>query len=125
METTRRRFDSLRELDLLSGGQELVPAGLAQEELQRIRRRLHRRGERDNRLGMQRLLDDLDAALVELPQERVLLELGQLERLADLREVGGPNRAGLLGLLEQLPDLLGAENVFDDVDLGHARRGTR
>ena len=52
------------------------------------------------------LLDDLDPALVELPQQRVLLELGELVRLGDLRQIGSPDGPDLLGLLEQMPDVL-------------------
>ena len=96
---------------------------LAQEELERVGRRLDGSGEGDDGLGVGRLLDDLDRALVELAQERVLLELGQLVRLGDLGEVGCADVPDLLGLLEQLPDLLDQEDVLD-VDLGHARGET-
>ena len=64
------------------------------------------------------------ARLVELPQKRVLLELGELVRLGDLGEIGRADAPDLLGLLEQLPDFLDQEDVVD-VDLGHARRGTQ
>src|SRR3712207_6914614 len=40
-------LDPLRQLDLLSRGQQRMPAGLAQEQLERVRRRLEDR--RDNR----------------------------------------------------------------------------
>ena len=86
-------LDALRELDLLRGRQELVAAGLAQEELERVGRRLDGRREGGDGLGVGRLLDDLDRALVELPQERVLLELGELVRLRDLGEVGRADRS--------------------------------
>ena len=115
-------LDPLRELDLLRGRQELVPARLAQEELQRIGRRLDGRRQRDDGLGVGRLLDDLDRALVELPQNGVLLELRELVGLGDLGEVGRAHTPDLLGLLEQLPDVLDEEDVVD-VDLGHARGG--
>ena len=62
------------------------------------------------------------AALVELAQERVVLELGELVRLRDLGEVGRADRPDLLGLLEQLPDLLDDEDRLD-VGLAHAGRG--
>ena len=116
------RSIALRELDLLCRGEQLVSARLAQEELQRVGRRLDGRGERDDGLGVGGLLDDLDRALVELAQEGVLLELGQLVRLGDLGEIGRADGPDLLGLLEQLPDVLDQEDVLD-VDLGHARRG--
>ncbi len=43
-----------------------MPSGLAEEQLQRVGRRLDRRGELDDRLGVGRLLDDVDRAPVEL-----------------------------------------------------------
>ena len=98
--------------------------GLPQEELERIRRRLDGRGQRGDGLGVGRLLDDLDTALVQLAQEGVLLELGELVRLGDLGEVGGANRAGLLGLLEQVADVLEAEDVAR-CRSGSRGRGTR
>ena len=97
-----------------------MPAGFAQEELERVGRRLDGRGERDDRLGVGRLLDDLDRALVELAQDGILLELGELVRLRDLGQVGRAHVADLLGGFEELPDLLDEENVLD-IDLGHAR----
>ena len=70
-------LDPLRERDLLGGGQQVVPPGLAQEELQRIGGRLGRDGDQDRRRlgsGFGLGVDDLDPALVELACERVLLE---------------------------------------------------
>ena len=101
-----------------------MAARLTQEELQRIGRRLDWRRQRDDGFGVGRLLDDLDRALVELPQNGVLLELRELVELGDLGEVGRAHTPDLLGLLEQLPDVLDQEDVVD-VDLGHAREGTR
>ncbi len=115
-------LDPLRELDLLRRGQQLVPAGLAEEQLQRVRGRLDGSRERDDGLGVGWLLDDLDRALVELAQNGVLLELRQLVDLGDLREIGRAHAPDLLGCFEQLPDVLDQEDVLD-VDLGHARRG--
>ena len=112
-------LDPLRELDLLGCRQELMPAGLPQEELERISRRLDRSGQRDDGLRVRRLLDDLDRSLVELAQHRILLELRELVGLRDLRQIGRADRANLLCCLEQLPDLLDEEDVLD-VDLGHA-----
>ena len=68
------------------------------------------------------LLDDLDRPLVELAEERVLLELRQLVCLRHLGEIGRADRAGLLGLLEQLPDVLDDEDALD-VGLTHAGQG--
>ena len=117
-------LDALGELDLLCGGQELVPARLAQEELQRVGGRLDGRSERDDGLGAGGSLDDVDRAAVELAQERVLLELREVVRLGHLGEIGHAHASDLLGLLQQLPDFLDQEDVLD-VDLGHARRGTQ
>ena len=51
-----------------------MPGSLTQEQLE-ARRSSSRPGrERYDRLGVGRLLDDLDRTLVELPQDRVLLE---------------------------------------------------
>jgi hypothetical protein len=99
-----------------------VPAGLAQEQLQRVGRRLDRRRERDDGLGVGGLLDDLDRSTVELSEKRVLLELGELVHLGELGELGHAHAAYLLGSFEQLADLLDEEDVLD-VDLRHARRG--
>ena len=116
-------LDALRELDLLRGGQELVPAGFAQEELERVGRRLHRRGDRRDDLRLRRgLLDDLDRALVELTEQRVVLQLGELVRVGQLRKVGRPDGAHLLGLLEKMTNLLENEDVLD-VSLSHAATG--
>ena len=72
---------------------------------------------------MGRLLHDLDRPLVELPQDRVLLELRELVRLGDLGEVRRTHIPHLLCSFEQLADLLDQEDVID-VDLSHARGET-
>ena len=115
-------LDPFRELDLLGRGQQLVPARLAEEQLQRVGRRLDGSRQRDDGLGVGWLLDDLDRALIELAQNGVLLELRELVDLGDLGEVGRAHAPNLLGCFEQLPDFLDQEDVLD-VDLGHARRG--
>ena len=115
-------LDPFRELDLLRRGKQLVPARLAEEQLQRVGGRLDGSRQRDDCLGVGRLLDDLDRTLVELAQNGVLLELRQLVDLGDLGEVGRAHVPNLLGCFEQLPDVLDQEDVLD-VDLGHARRG--
>ena len=101
-----------------------MAARFTQEELERVGRRLDRSREGDDGLGAGGRLDDLDRAAVELPQERVLLELGELVRLGDLGEIGHTDVPDLLRVLEQLPDLLDDEDVVD-VDLGHTGRGRR
>ena len=69
------------------------------------------------------MFDDLDRTLVELPENGVLLELRELVRLGDLREIGRADSANLLRSFEQLADLLDQEDVID-VDLGHTREET-
>src|SRR5881227_1320474 len=81
---------------LLTAAQERVAAGLAQEELERVGRRLvgellHDR--RRRRLALL-LLGDLDPALVELPVERVDLERVERVELEELGEIGLADRAG-------------------------------
>ena len=41
------------------------------------------------------------------------LELAQLVRFHELGELGRTNRAGLLGRLDDLPHVLGAEDALD------------
>ena len=95
-------LDPLRKLDLLGRSQELMPAGFPEEELQRVGRGLDGCRDRRDDLGVgDRQLDDLDPAVVELAEQRILLELVQLVRLCDLREVGRADGPDLLGLLEQ------------------------
>src|SRR5215204_233087 len=109
-------LDPLRELDLLGGGQERVAAGLAQEELKRVGRRLvdGRLRRRPRRLfWLWGLLDDVDAALLELALERLALHLVQLQRLENLCQLGVPDRARLLGNLEQIAQVLAAEDGLD------------
>src|SRR5688500_15076376 len=95
-------------------------AGLAQEELQRVGRRLLRRdgGDDGRRLLGLCLLDELDPAPVELAVERVLLERVELVRLDDLAQLGRLQRPGLLRRVQQLLELVVAEEVVD-VDGGH------
>src|SRR5688500_104634 len=95
-------------------------AGLAQEELQRVGRRLLRRdgGDDGRRLLGLGLLDELDPAPVELAVERVLLERVELVRLDDLAQLGRLQRPGLLRRVQQLLELVVAEEVVD-VDGGH------
>ena len=87
-------LDALRELDLLRRGQQLVAAGLAQEELERVGRRLVDDGLGRRRLLLVLVIDDVDAALLALAVERLGLELAQLVRLDEVRQLGrrGSNR---------------------------------
>jgi hypothetical protein len=111
-------LDALRELDLVGGGEQRMAPDLAQEELKRVGRRLDRRVERilvlrlrgrrlSGRLdGAVALVDELDAPLLELAQERFDvggLELSGLDRLT---EIGVVDEAARLGGLEQLLKLL-------------------
>ena len=111
-------LDPLGELDLLGCGQERVPAGLAQEELERVGRRLVGDLRRRLRrllglLGLWGLLDDVDAALLELALERLALHFVQFQRLEDLCQLGMPDRTRLLGNLEQIAQVLAAEDRLD------------
>ena len=110
-------LDPLRERHLLRRVQQPVPARLAEEELEGVRGRLDGR-RRDGRPLDGRSLDDLDAALVELAHERLVLEPAELVRLDDLGDVGRADRARLLARLEERPEVVLREDGFD-VDGGH------
>ena len=99
--------------------------GLAEEELERVRRRLGRRdGGEWGRLGRGRRVDDLDPPLVELAQERVVLERRQLVRLDEVGDLVQPDRAGLLARLEERSNLVLREQGLD-VDGRHVRESAR
>ena len=98
-------LDPLRERHFLRCVQQPVSAGLTEEELERVGRRLDR-SRRDGRPLDGWSLDDLDAALVELPHEGLVLEPAELVRLDDLRDVGRADRARLLGHLEERPEVV-------------------
>src|SRR5439155_25224830 len=96
-------LDPLGEPDLLRRRQQRVPARLAQEELERVRRRLYRRHDRrgwGRRLGLP--VEHLDPALLELAVDAVDLERIERERLQRLAELALPDRARLLRAFEQL-----------------------
>jgi hypothetical protein len=75
---------------------------VAQEQLEGVGRRL-----RNERVRPQALVvDDLDVLLLELAADGVELERFELELIENLRDRASPERARLLGSLEQLPPLL-------------------
>ena len=93
-----------------------MAAGVAQEELQRVRGRL--RGDRLRRrsrlrLGVRLLLGDLDAALLEPAIDGVGLEGVEAQHLQHLCEVCVAQRTRLLGRLDQLVQLGGRQDVVD------------
>ena len=111
-------LDALRELDLLCGGQQRVASGVAEEQLQRVRRRLlddrlRRRWRRRRLLFAVLVLQNLDAALLELSVDRIRLERVEPQRLENLDEIRVPKRPILLGRLEQLVQLGGRQDVVD------------
>ena len=97
-------LDALRELDLLRGGEQLVAAGLVQEELQGVgggdgEVAVHVRA--PDRVGTRAVVGQVDAALLELleePGRLVFVEVGLLQELADRGEI---EAAGLLSLFQQ------------------------
>ena len=125
IETTRRRFeliilsfaclvaalDPLRELDLLRRGQQRVAAGLVEEQLQRVGR--HRRDVVVRvvrlvllRLGNGAVVDQVDAARLELLVEARELLVVELELGDELVERGEVDAALLLAVLQQDPQLV-------------------
>ena len=114
-------LDPLRELDLLCGREQLMPAGLAQEELQRVGRRLERLRRRRRRLLGRRLRlglalrlgEQLDPAPVELLIDGLGLERIELERLEHLDQLDLAQLAAGLRRLEQRRQLLAREDRLD------------
>ena len=118
IETTRRRLEliirsfaslsplsmQLGELHLLGGGQQLVAAGLVEEELERVRRgdgevAVDVRAADCVRAGA--VVGERDVPFLELLEEAgglLVVEIGFLEELADRGEV---EAAELLSLLQQ------------------------
>ena len=95
-----------------------MPAGLAQEELKRVGRRLggggrRRRRRRRRLLDLARVVDDVDAARLELAEEQVDLEDVELVRLGDLGELALPDRARGLCRLEQDLEVLVVQDGLD------------
>ena len=88
-----------------------MASGLAQEQLQRVGRRLHGRREWGAARGGH--LHDLDATLVQLAQQRFVLERCELVHLDDVRDFSRANRSRLLTALEELAQLLEREDVVD------------
>jgi hypothetical protein len=64
-------FDLLRELDLLRCAEQRMARRLAQEQLQRVRRRLDGGVERSNRKRLALVVDELHATPLELVVQRV------------------------------------------------------
>jgi hypothetical protein len=98
-----------------------VAPGLAQEELQRVGRRLERLGRHRRRLlGLRlrlglplRVDEQLDAAPVELLIDGLRLERVELEGLDHLDQLDLPQLAARLRRLEERYELLAGENRFD------------
>src|SRR6266540_5554821 len=97
-------FDPLGELDLLLGGQKLVPPGLVEEELECVGRRHGEVGvdvDAVRGVGPRAVVGERDVSLLELLEEArdlLLVEIRFLQELVDGRQV---ETAGLLALLEQ------------------------
>ena len=112
-------LDLLRKLDLLRGGQQLVPPGLAEKELQRVGRRLDRSGGGRRWGGGLFLLplgllgEELDAPPVELHVHCFELEDVELERLEELLELSLANVAACFACFEQRRELLRRKDGFD------------
>ncbi len=107
-------LDLLGELDLLRCGQQRVPAGLAQEQLERIRRRLDDdrwRWRRCNFLLLD-VVDDFDSARLELAVQEVDLEHVEIVRVDQLVELGLAD-AVLRGRFEQRRNVLVLEDGLD------------
>ncbi len=88
-------LDPLRELDLLLGGQELVPADLVQEQLQRVRGRVGEIAVHVRRVGRRpsAVVRELDPALLDVLVQAlyvVLVETRLLDCARDLRELEAP-----------------------------------
>ncbi len=110
-------LDLLRQLDLLGSGQERMPAGLAQEELERVggrlpgdleRRRLRRRAPAA-RVVLAEVVDDVDLARLELAMDGVDLERVEPERLEHVVQLRLQQRAAFLRRVDELPQILAQE----------------
>ena len=86
-------LDPLGELDLLLGGQQLVPAGLVQEQLQRVGGRVRELMVVEGGVVLDdvpAVVAELDPALVELlvdARELVVVEVELMDELVELRQV--------------------------------------
>ena len=108
-----------------------MPAGLAQEELQRVGRRLDGEDRRRRRLlrlrlrlGLRRLgVEHLDAALLELRAQGLELERVEPVRLGQLGELFGADAARQLGLLEEALAVVVLEELLHDRDDGRHLHG--
>ena len=119
-------LDPLGELDLLLRGQERMPACLAQEELQGVRRRLPReRKRRGDGLGLRlwravlaEVVDDVDLPGLELAVDEIGLERVDAERLEHVVQFGLQDRAALLARVDKAPEIVAEEQ--DVGPRGHA-----
>ena len=100
-------LDPLGQLDLVRGGQERMPADLAQEELQGVGGRLQRLRSRERGSGLLVApVDDLDAPLLQLLVQLLDLDRVEIEQLECLLELGSLDQARGVGALEQRLELL-------------------
>ena len=107
-------LDPLRQLDLLRRRQQRVPARLAEEQLEGVRRRLDRlRGRGWGGCLLLRLLEQLDPPPVELAVHGVRLQRVELERLEDLLQLRRPHLSARLGRLQQRRELFVSEDRID------------
>ena len=109
-------LDPLGQLDLLRCRQQRVAAGLAQEELQRVGRRLVRgleRGRSGLLLFLRLLDDDVDPPPLELVEERLGLERVELMSLDQLSKLRLLDRARAFSVLQQSLDVLVLEDRLD------------
>ena len=93
-------LDALREMNLVGGGQQLVPARGVHEQLQRIERAAHVSG-RDRARLLRRLVAHDDIALFERGAESREVVLGQLVLVRQSLDVLLLDEPALGGLLEQ------------------------
>jgi hypothetical protein len=115
-------LDPLRELDLLSGGEERHLPDVLQEELEGVGRDLG--FGRSLRLGLSRLvrMDDGDLRLLERRVELVELRRLELELVERERELVRIDLPGAVAALEQPLPLVAGEDLLDRRSSGSARR---
>ncbi len=104
-------LDTLRELDLLRGGQERDAPDVLQEELKRVSRDLGVRLRLA--LGLFLGVDDRNLRLVERGVELVELTRLEVELVEREGDLVGLQAAGLESGLEQALSLVGREDILD------------